>query len=626
MPVLQVTDLPVGGDRRQVKVTWQDGASRRAATSAFSYQVGDQEAEKIRWYLEDYAEFPADPAPVLAADAETRLHRIGTDLFRQVFTGQDAAWIWGEAQAQLSRVRVEVDTDPAEAPGLPWELLRDPNSGTVLALGAEEFVRAHLETARKVVLPQAAGDELRVLLVICRPGRGDDVPFRSVASRLVRGGAGQMEGLHLDVLRPATYARLAEVLRDAADAGRPYHVVHFDGHGTYTDLTTHPADEPGDGQAGTGGGGGIGIGLSPLRYGPSVAGEVRPGKHGYLIFEDPDSPANQQLADGPTLGRLLTATGVPVLVLNACRSAYTEAPSRPAEPAPGPGTEADQDAAGLDEDVHARIRAYGSLAAEVADAGVPGVVAMRYNVYVVTAAQYMADLYAHLLAGKTLGQAATSARRALDEHPDRQIGGTAVALRDWAVPVIYEVAPLKLLAPDQREAPLIELAPSDGSRAGAGEAEGAPRPPDAGFFGRDETLLALDRAFDTHQVVLLHAFAGAGKTTTAAEFARWYQATGGLHHPQMGTGPVLWTSFEHHVSPDRLLDTVGDAFGPLLEASGIHWQALTDAAQRRGLVLQLLAQVPVLWIWDNIEPVTGFPPGTASAWTQEEQGQIADFL
>ena len=38
--------------------------------------------------------------------------------------------------------------------------------------------------------------------------------------------------------------------------------------------------------------------------------------------------------------------------------------------------------------------AYGSLAAEVADAGVPGVVAMRYNVYVVTAAQYAADLYA----------------------------------------------------------------------------------------------------------------------------------------------------------------------------------------------------------------------------------------
>ena len=38
------------------------------------------------------------------------------------------------------------------------------------------------------------------------------------------------------MLRPATFARLSEVLHEAADAGRPYHVVHFDGHGTYLDL------------------------------------------------------------------------------------------------------------------------------------------------------------------------------------------------------------------------------------------------------------------------------------------------------------------------------------------------------------------------------------------------------
>ena len=32
----------------------------------------------------------------------------------------------------------------------------------------------------------------------------------------------------------------------------------------------------------------------------------------------------------------------------------------------------------------------------------------------------------------------------------------------------------------------------------------------------------LDRAFDRHPVVLLHAYAGQGKTATAVEFARWY--------------------------------------------------------------------------------------------------------
>ena len=84
------------------------------------------------------------------------------------------------------------------------------------------------------------------------------------------------------------------------------------------------------------------MGVSPLRYGIPVAGPRRAGQHGYLIFENPGDPSNQQLADGPTLGRLLVATGVPVLVLNACRSAYTEAPSTPGQPADG----AEEDPAG----------------------------------------------------------------------------------------------------------------------------------------------------------------------------------------------------------------------------------------------------------------------------------------
>ena len=111
------------------------------------------------------------------------------------------------------------------------------------------------------------------------------------------------------------------MLHQAADAGRPYHVVHFDGHGTYLDLTDLQPTTTTTASAASGRDGGGGVGVSPLRYGISVAGPVRDGPHGYLIFEDPGSGANQQLADGPALGRLLTATGVPVLVLNACRSA-----------------------------------------------------------------------------------------------------------------------------------------------------------------------------------------------------------------------------------------------------------------------------------------------------------------
>ena len=36
--------------------------------------------------------------------------------------------------------------------------------------------------------------------------------------------------------------------------------------------------------------------------------------------------------------------------------------------------------------------------------------------------------------------------------------------------------------------------------------------------------------------------------------------------------------------------------------------------------------MPVLWIWDNVEPVTGFPAGTASEWSAAEQQELRAFL
>jgi tetratricopeptide (TPR) repeat protein len=120
--------------------------------------------------------------------------------------------------------------------------------------------------------------------------------------------------------------------------------------------------------------------------------------------------------------------------------------------------------------------------------------------------------------------------------------------------------------------------------------------------------------------VLLHAFAGSGKTSTAAEFARWYALTGGVK------GPVLFSSFERYLPLARVLDKIGAVFGDALEASGIHWNAITDLAQRRRIALQVLQQVPVLWIWDNVEPVTGFPAGTTSDWSTAEQQELRAFL
>ena len=247
---------------------------------------------------------------------------------------------------------------------------------------------------------------------------------------------------------------------------------------------------------------------------------------------------------------------------------------------------------------------------------------MRYNVYVVTAAQFVADLYAALIQGRSLGEAVTLGRKQLAANPLREIAYAPRPLQDWSVPVVYEAAPIKLFPEKDDAADTLLTVALDADRAlterGALDAE-LPKRPDAGFFGRDETLLALDRAFDTQTIVLLHAYAGSGKTAAAAEFARWYALTGGVK------GPVLFTSFEQHRPLARVLDRVGQVFGAALEQSGVNWLALNDT-DRRHNALQVLQQVPVLWIWDNVEPIAGFPEGTDSAWSAAEQKELADFL
>jgi hypothetical protein len=51
-----------------------------------------------------------------------------------------------------------------------------------------------------------------------------ELPFRWQAPHLAR-------EVGLTVLRPPTFDALRQAVKQAADAGEPFHVVHFDGHG-----------------------------------------------------------------------------------------------------------------------------------------------------------------------------------------------------------------------------------------------------------------------------------------------------------------------------------------------------------------------------------------------------------
>ena len=144
---------------------------------------------------------------------------------------------------------------------------------------------------------------------------------------------------------------------------------------------------------------------------------------------------------------------------------------------------------------------------------------MAYNVYVVTAAQLSA------MFTPAWWKDASSARRSpppAASSPPRRCarsgcspGRCRTGWCRWSTrpPPSPSALPFQLKEPELK----VSLDQAEAGRERASLDPGMPAGPDAGFYGRDETLLALDRASDTHQVVLLHAWAGGGKTTTAAE-------------------------------------------------------------------------------------------------------------
>ena len=390
-----------------------------------------------------------------------------------------------------------------------------------------------------------------MLLIVSRPDGGEDVPFRPVAEQLLQQAAAYGSAIHIDVLRPPTFAHLKDVLSEAATLNLPYGIVHFDGHGDYD-------------------------------------------RRGFLVFEQTGDPGNRQRVHGGELGEVLQDSGVRALVMNACRSAHSENSEQSS----------------------------GSLAYEVAKAGVPAVVAMRYGVNVETAEQFVAGFYGAIFAGHTVGAATRIARKRMHDRSTRLHGARKYSLQDWCVPIAYENPPVTLIAEiceDASSASSDSATPLSAGPLAAGE--------DAvdTLVGRDTTILALDRFYDEGNVALLTALPGSGKTSIALKFGRWYQSTGGLHEPSHGDGNVLFTCFEHIDGFDSLVDSFGSQYGRTLADTGVFWQRLGSKSKRQA-VLDVCASRSLLWIWDGVEATGGIPSKEVPAWRTSDQVALSEFL
>ena len=566
MNELIIDYIPAKGEgSAQVRVVCrpESGADQESDPIDFSFEMSDDDRRLVQWYMEDYLSYPYAAFVDRAKKAEELMRQMGEELFDAVFSDRRSITFYSKVEDDLADCRITVRVSDPVGRSLPWELMRDPGRG-YLAQKAYSFVRSRPNVP---VMPVKLdlGQTINILMIISRPGGKTDVRFQSVARPLLEIFRQHRDRINLEILRPPTFPRLAEVLNKKPGF---YHVIHFDGHGRFAKRA------------------------GGERY---YAGE----SEGFLSFEEEDGGSSSVSARD--LGGLLSAKNVPVVMLNACQSGMTD-----------PETE------------------YPALGDELLNAGVRGVVAMAYSVYVPTAAKFMGCVYGMLVEGTALDRAVSAGREILASDTLRESPLGPIPMQDWPVPVIFQSGDVRLFTPGGEKLHL-DLGAMEGEQEKAGTEIGLPEPPDFGFIGRDSLMLDMETGFRKETIVLLRGMAGMGKSTAAVGFARWWAETGALG------GPIFFFDFQQYVPLARVCDSIGSVFGrSVKEQLGEEWHLL-DPEKRRELALQILKQIPCLMIWDNFETVSPFSKADrgdlrtaadspASLWTQEERDELRSFL
>ena len=302
-----------GGEYRasaMVKLRWLVPGGKSVESRLFKARspLGPIEIGELAWYLERYASWPGKIFRARARKVEDALKIWGERLY-ETLEAESAAPVWeafrGVPEDMDRCISIRVDPEPPEGSSgeetkasreaatlwlaLPWELLHDGNG--VLAAGARGTRVRRQIPGREAVAPLPEVAAIRVLVVSPRPEdeTAGYIDHRISAKPLVEAFLRLGERAEVELLGEPTLAGLSQALREARAAKRPFHAVHFDGHGVFSRET----------------------GL------------------GALCFEDPADreklkDRRMELVSAEQLAELLREHRVALMVLEACQSAKAE--------------------------------------------------------------------------------------------------------------------------------------------------------------------------------------------------------------------------------------------------------------------------------------------------------------
>src|SRR5215218_9990925 len=99
---LRIQQHSLAEGRHRVEIALEGDGARRTAESTFEFSLSPQDEEGLRWYLEDFLQYPQDPAPSIARRVEGRMEEIGNELFQAVFqASDDSRDLWAELRKRL---------------------------------------------------------------------------------------------------------------------------------------------------------------------------------------------------------------------------------------------------------------------------------------------------------------------------------------------------------------------------------------------------------------------------------------------------------------------------------------------------------------------------------------------